>query len=152
MSGASDPSAADSAAGLRYAFSCTNGDLSGVTYATADSSPSTTCTVADNGSYAVRARVIDKDGGSTEYTTTVAATNVAPTISALTASGASGPACASGRSVTLGFSFEDPAGAADSYAGTIDWGDGSTTAFGATSPVTEAHSYARAGQFTITSA
>src|SRR5207244_4342527 len=65
----SDPSSADTTAGFHYAFSCTNGDLSGATYAGSGTSASTTCTYADNGTYTVKARIIDKDGGFNEYTT-----------------------------------------------------------------------------------
>src|SRR5947208_4635025 len=43
------------------------------------SSATNDCTYDDNGTYTVRARIIDKDGGYTEYTTSVSATNVAPT-------------------------------------------------------------------------
>ena len=47
----------------------TNGDLSGATYAGSGTSASTSCTFADNGTYSVKGRIIDKDGGYTEYTT-----------------------------------------------------------------------------------
>src|SRR5262249_58329990 len=36
-------------------------------------------TPADNGTYTVRGKVRDKDGGETEYSATVAVANVAPT-------------------------------------------------------------------------
>ena len=69
-----DPSSTDTAAGFHYAFSCTNGVLP-TTYAAAGSSPSTTCTFADNGSYTVSGRIFDKDDGYTTYTTTVVVNN-----------------------------------------------------------------------------
>src|SRR3989454_7874163 len=78
FSAPSDPSSADTSAGFHYAFDCAGGALS-ATYATAGMSASTMCTYPDNGSYPVRARVLDKDGGYTDYTTTVTALNVAPT-------------------------------------------------------------------------
>jgi hypothetical protein len=40
---------------------------------------STQCTFDDNGSYTVRARIIDQDNGFTEYTVSVNVNNVAPT-------------------------------------------------------------------------
>src|SRR5439155_578543 len=78
FSAPSDPSSADTSAGFHYAFDCAGGALSAA-YATAGMSASTMCTYPDNGSYPVRARVLDKDGGYTDYTTTVTALNVAPT-------------------------------------------------------------------------
>jgi large repetitive protein len=79
FSGQTDPSPNDTTAGFRYAYSCTNGDLSGATYAgTAGSTASTACTFGDNGSYTVKARIIDKDNGFSEYTTTVVVNNAAP--------------------------------------------------------------------------
>ncbi len=79
FTGQSDPSTADTTAGFHYAFSCTNGDLSGATYAGSATSASTTCTYDDNGVYTVKARILDKDNGFTEYSTNVTVDNVAPT-------------------------------------------------------------------------
>src|SRR5215212_3676183 len=41
--------------------------------------PTATCTFPDNGSYPVKGRIIDKNDGFGEYTTTVTVNNVAPT-------------------------------------------------------------------------
>src|SRR5205807_2205894 len=68
FSGQHDPSGADTAAGFHYAFSCDNGSLAGATYGGSGTSASTQCTFTDNGTYPVRARIIDKDGGYSEYT------------------------------------------------------------------------------------
>src|SRR5439155_210291 len=46
-------------------------------YASADTSASHDCGFADNGTYTVRARIIDKDNGATAYTTDVVVNNVA---------------------------------------------------------------------------
>ena len=73
------------AAGLRYAFSCTNGDLSGATYAGSSTSATTSCTFGDNGTFPVKGRIIDKDGGFTQYTTNVIVNNVAPSVPMLLA-------------------------------------------------------------------
>lgn len=78
----SDPSSADTSAGFRYAYSCGNGDLGGATYASSGASASTTCTFKDNGTYAVKGRILDKDGGYSERTTTVTVDNAAPAVSA----------------------------------------------------------------------
>ena len=78
----------DTNAGFRYAFNCTGGSLDGATYANSGTSSSTTCAYDDNrprldkggfGSYTVRAKIMDKDGGSNEYTRQITANNVAPT-------------------------------------------------------------------------
>src|SRR5205823_12338996 len=77
-----DPSGADTAAGFHYAFSCTNGDLSGSTYGTAGTSASAQCAFVDNGTYTVKGRIIDKDGGFNEYTTDVVVKNLPPVVTA----------------------------------------------------------------------
>src|SRR5256712_12169258 len=74
-----DPSSADTSAGFHYAYSCSNGSLAGVTYAGSGASASTSCTYDDGPStHTVRARIIDKDDGYSEYSTVVAVANVAP--------------------------------------------------------------------------
>jgi predicted extracellular nuclease len=65
---ASDPSAADTAAGFTYAFDC------GAGYGPWSTSQTTTCDTTDVGPLAVRGAVRDKDGGVSEYTATVAVT------------------------------------------------------------------------------
>src|SRR5207249_3571102 len=64
----SDPSSADNAAGFHYAFACDGSSLAAATYATSGTSATSTCTFADNGTFTVRGRIIDKDDGFTEYT------------------------------------------------------------------------------------
>jgi putative Ig domain-containing protein/PKD domain-containing protein len=71
----SDPSAADVAAGLKYAFDCGNG--SGYDALSASSTKS--CSTDDNGTRNVKGKIQDKDGGFTEYTATVTVNNVPPT-------------------------------------------------------------------------
>jgi len=150
LTNASDPSSEDTAAGFRYAFSCTNDALPS-TYADADSSHSTTCSYPDDGSYTVSGRIFDKDDGYSDYTTNVVVHNVAPTVTDATVSGNSGVACLSGNAVGLNFSWSDPAGSNDTYSYDVDWGDGSAhvTASGQVSPVTGlSHTYGP-GDFTI---
>jgi hypothetical protein len=69
-----DPSSVDTAAGFHYAYACDGGSLATATYADSTSDVSTTCTFTDTGDTTVRARIIDKDDGYTEYTTVVSHT------------------------------------------------------------------------------
>jgi hypothetical protein len=101
----------------------------------------------DNGSGSVVVEATDGDHAAASNSFDWSAANVAPTLSALSATGESSTACIGGNTVGLGFSWTDP-GSADTFTGTIDWGDGSTQAFTA-SPVSTSHSYV-AGLYTIT--
>lgn len=69
---------ADKDAGLHYAFACDGSSLDGATYANASTIDSTTCVHDDNGTKTVRGRIIDRDGGFSEYTKEITVTNVAP--------------------------------------------------------------------------
>ena len=77
----SDPSSVDTAAGFHYAYACDNSSLGSATYAGSGTSASHNCTFGDNGSKTVRARIIDRNDGYTEYQTTVTVRNVDPTAS-----------------------------------------------------------------------
>jgi hypothetical protein len=115
----SDPSTADAAAGFHYAFSCSNGDLSSATYASSGTSSSTSCTFNDNGSYDVKGRIIDKDDGYTEYTTTVTVNNVAPTPVP------GGPYSGDeGSSISFTFTCTDPGINDAPWTASVDWADG----------------------------
>src|SRR5207302_11330800 len=120
FSGQSDPSSADTSAGFHYAFDCSGGSLAGATYAGSGTSSSTSCTFPDGpATKPVTGRIIDKDGGSTEYTTNVSVVNVAPAVTA--AANQSSDEGAS-HSFDLG-SFTDP-GADNPWAVDVNWGDG----------------------------
>ena len=81
FSNQADPSTADTAAGFHYAYSCSNASLATATYALSGTSASTTCSYPDGPStHTVRARIIDKDGGYSEYTTVVTVNNVKPVV------------------------------------------------------------------------
>ena len=139
LGGASDPSAADLAA-LTYSFDC--GDTLGPRAAT--SSSSITCTPDDNGTRTVTGRVIDKDGGSTLYTSSVSVSNASPVIT-----GFSTPAGSkTGAQVTVSFS---DAGSADTHSVVISWGDGQTTTVnaGLGTSASATHAYASAGWYTV---
>lgn len=130
LANASDPSPDDVAAGLHYAFTCEAtllGDgtyLGGATYAsTAGNAATTTCGYPDGPSdHTVAARIIDKDGGFTEYATVVHVNNVDPVVTSVQASAAT---INEGDSITLMGTFSDP-GTADSFTLTVSWGDGTT--------------------------
>jgi hypothetical protein len=117
-----DASPTDTTAGFHYAFSCTNASLAGATYAGSGTSSTVDCDFDDPGTQTVRARIIDKDNGFTEYTTVVTVNNVAPddiAVSLLTG------AIDEGQLAGLRGTFTDP-GTLDTHTVTIDWGDGST--------------------------
>jgi hypothetical protein len=108
-----DPSAGDTAAGFHYAFSCSNGDLSGATYAGSGTSASQLCSYDDGPSnHTVKARIIDRNGGFTEYTTVVHVNNVDPTATL----GNNGP-INEGGSATISFSAKYDPSTADTAAG-----------------------------------
>jgi hypothetical protein len=107
----SDPSAADTAAGFRYSFALAAANLAG-TYAAAGTAASAPFTFGDNGSYTVYGRVFDKDGGYTDYTTTVTVRNVAPTA----ALGNNGPVNEASPA-TVSFSGAQDPSSADTAAG-----------------------------------
>jgi predicted extracellular nuclease len=65
LTGASDPSAADTAAGFEYAFNCGSG------YGAFDAAASATCVTTTLGARSVAAKIRDKDGDVNEYTATV---------------------------------------------------------------------------------
>ncbi len=74
LTGASDPSAADTAAGFRYAFDCGSG------YGSFGTSSTATCTSTSIGPLGVGGKIRDKDGGVSEYRATV---NVSVTFGSL---------------------------------------------------------------------
>jgi hypothetical protein len=80
---------------------------------------------ADNGSGTVVVRADDGKGGTVEDSFDWSATNVAPTVSALTLDGATGIACKDGNTVGLSFSFSDPGVNDNPWHVDINWGDGS---------------------------
>jgi hypothetical protein len=150
----SDPSSADTTAGFKYAFSCSN-DTSALptTYAGAGTATSTSCSYADNGTFTVAGRIFDKDDGYRDYTTQVTVNNVPPTVGALTLGGATGTACAGGNNVTLDFSFSDPGVNDSPWAVDVNWGDGSAhTTYNASSQGAQSqqsHAYG-VGSYTAT--
>jgi hypothetical protein len=141
FSGQIDPSAADTAAGFHYAYDLNNDgtfDVGDGTYG--GSGTSATATVPASylvdgpGSFAIKGRIIDKDGGFTDYTTNVVVNNVAPT---LTLSGAA--SVNEGSVYTLGLSSFDP-GTDTISSWKINWGDSTQIVSG--NPASVTHTYA----------
>src|SRR5206468_3763437 len=143
-------SAADTSAGFHYTFDCAGGLLS-ATYATAGASASTSCSYADGPStHTVSGRILDKDGGYTDYSTLVTVNNVAPTVTAPADQSAN-----EGASTSFGLgSFSDPGVNDIPWTVDVDWGDGSPhTAFtmGSQGPITaQNHTYDDNGNYTVT--
>lgn len=91
-------------------------------YQAVASTASLTCTAPNEAARVARAQVVDKDGGSSEYSVAVTVLDVAPTVTILNA-----PASiASQTDYTLSFKFSDP-GPLDQWSYSIDWGDGTAT-------------------------
>lgn len=145
-----DPSGIDIQAGFHYAFACDGAALTGATYANSSASSTAACAYADGPSmHTVRARIIDKDDGFTEYMANIVVNNVAPSVGPVAAPTA--PVVLN-TAVSVHADFTDP-GVLDTHTAVIDWGDGTTS-----SSVTEAsgsgaaagtHSYAAPGLYTV---
>lgn len=142
-----DPSSADVAAGLHYAYSCSGGSLASTTYATTAATPSTSCVFTNDGVYTVRGRIIDKDGGATEYTTSVTVRDLTPVVTGAPAqSGNEGSSVA----FTLGALADE--GADGPWSVTVDWGDTHVESYAvaAVGALTRSHVYADNGVYTVT--
>src|SRR5262249_54614408 len=133
--GQADVSAPDQAAGFKYSYDFDNNgtwELTDVTTASAITSFSTT------GSKTVKARIKDKDGGFTDYTTVVTVNG------ALTANAGLDKTANEGSSVSF-------TGTASGGIGTLsydwDFGDGSAHSTGTLIP---SHTYADNGTYTVT--
>jgi len=139
FSGQFDPSAPDTSAGFRYEYNCDGSAFAASPdYATADTSASHQCTYPDNGTYTVRARIIDQNNGATAYTTNVTVTNVAPTVTLL---GAGAADEADTKSYT--YSWTDP-GSADTFpiaGNSVDCGVNGTSSNEVFTPATKSGSF-----------
>ena len=142
-----DPGSIDLAAGFLYSYDCTDDG----TFEINDTQTHTVaCSYDDNGIYTVRGRIIDKDGGYTDYTAEVVVNNVAPTPNA-----GADQTVFRNELVTLTGTWDDPAGSADDLY-TWSWdvdGDtlpdsSGTAAFG--SPIVETTPFATEGFYTLT--
>ncbi len=145
-----DPSNADTGAGLRFAFACDGGSLAGSIYAGASADPATSCTGLDNPGQTIRARIIDKDGGFTEYETTLTIANMAPTVGEISVPMQPAQVL---TSISTGATFVDT-GVMDTHTAVWDWGDGTVSPAGITESdgagsVTGTHTYSTAGVYTV---
>jgi peptidoglycan/xylan/chitin deacetylase (PgdA/CDA1 family) len=123
LTGATDVSAADMAAGFTYAFDCGSG------YGAFGSVATASCPTTSYGTRAVKAKVRDQDNLATEYTASVHVLNVAPTPS-ITGAPTTSP---EGTAISLGSTVSDP-GADETF--THAWSvtkDGTTYGSGGTS-------------------
>jgi hypothetical protein len=149
FSNAFDYSSVDMAAGFHYAFDCNGGSLAAETYAGSGTSASTSCAFADNGSFDVTGRIMDKDDGFDEWATTVEVNNVAPTLGAISVDMSLVPV---NTAINANATFSDP-GTLDTHTASWDWGDGTsagTVTQGAGSgSVNDSHSYSVPGVYTV---
>lgn len=136
-----DPSTADVAAGFTYAFDC------GAGYGSFGAASTASCPTTDNGTRTVKGTVQDKDGGTSEYSASVTITNVPPAVNI----GAATATINEGGTFSRAGSFTDPG--ADSWTGTVDYGNGSGPQPLTLNPdktFSLSHTYPQDGSFTIT--
>jgi uncharacterized repeat protein (TIGR02543 family) len=131
LTGPTDPSSVDTAAGFQYAFDFGGG------YSPFGSTNSASATAIDGpATVTVKAKIKDKDGGVREYTATVTVNNVAPIIYL---SGNSLVNEGSTSTLNLG-AVTDPG--TDTITGyTINWGDGTSESFSAPIAASRTHIY-----------
>jgi hypothetical protein len=142
LSNPNDPGSNDT---FTYQFDC--GDGSG--YAAATTTANETCGTNDNGPRSVKLKILDDDGGFTEYTGTVTVVNVPPVITSFTCP--TDPVAVN-TTVTLSGAFTD-VGTADTHTASIVWGDGGSSAPTVTQgagsgSVSGGHIYTAAGIYT----
>jgi hypothetical protein len=145
-----DPSSADTMAGFHYAFGCSGDPLSAATYAGSGMSDSTSCAFADNGSYPVSGKIMDKDNGASEYTTDVTVRNVAPTLDVVNVDQS---LVQVNTTINASAVFTDP-GTLDTHTGLWSWGDTTTSAgsfsgTGGNGTASASHGYSTPGVYTI---
>jgi pimeloyl-ACP methyl ester carboxylesterase/Ca2+-binding RTX toxin-like protein len=142
-----DPSAEDAALGFAYSYDFDNDGIFDLV-----DSPSSFATVPSNllvdgsGTYTVRSRIKDNDGGFTDYTTAVVINNVAP------AAAMTGPvAGVRGQPQQFALLATDPS-SPDQAAGftyAINWGDGSSDTASGLSGLAVEHVFKNNGVYVV---
>jgi len=129
FTGQFDPSSADIAAGFRYAYDFDNDgafEVGDGTYAgsvTSDSQMVSAAQLADGPSVrTVRARIIDQDGGFTDYTTDITVNNVAPALTNIVVEDST---LDEGQTAQITMNIEDP-GALDVFSVVVNWQEGNS--------------------------
>jgi PKD repeat protein len=127
FTGQKDPSTIDTAAGFRYAYDLNNDgtfDIGDGTYAGSSTSTSQVvpASLLEDGpaSPIVRARIIDKDGGYTDYLTEIEVNNVRPSLTNI-----AGDNIDEGEVATVVARVVDPS-PRDVFQVDVDWRDGTT--------------------------
>ena len=117
--GQTDVSSADRAAGYTYSYDFTNDGIFEVSGSLL-SSVTVPASVLNDGAkdVTVRGRIMDKDGGYTDYTKVIHVNNVKPTVNFL-----SNGTVGAGNLYTQSGTFTDP-GADATWTGTVNYGDG----------------------------
>jgi hypothetical protein len=124
-----DPSTADTSSGFHYSYDFDNdgtwdvgdGTYGGSVLASNVSIPA--ALLADDATLAVKARIMDDDGGASDYTTSLTVNNVAPVITNVSLDVGASCTAIAGLPVTLTATITDVP--ADTLtAAVIDWGDG----------------------------
>jgi hypothetical protein len=152
-----DPSSADTNAGFHYSFAVSAAGLA-TSYAGASSLAAASLTFAEEGSYVVYARILDKDNAYTDYTTTVTV-NDPPVTGAggFSINAAEGKATGTQTVATFTDSGGPEVSPTFDYKAAINWGD-NTTSTGAITlnsatgvfTVQGGHLYAEDGSYNIT--
>src|SRR4051812_26341908 len=122
-----DPSSADTAAGFHYAYDINNdgtfdvgdGTYAGSVTATSQNVPANLLSEGPS-DHTVTARIIDKDGQFTDYTTTIHVQNAPPTLTNI-----SGDTVNENSVATIKATIVDPS-VIDTFEVHVDWLDGST--------------------------
>ncbi len=128
----SDPNAGDALAEQWYVNGAAAGTGNDFTY-----------TFANDGTYEVKLIVTDAAGSNSTAVATVAISNVAPAINAF-----SGATILRGETYSTTGTFTDPG--ADTWTGSVNYGDGSSTALTTSGHSFDlSHSYASTGTFTV---
>jgi len=143
----SDPSPIDTLGGFHYSFALSLGGLA-TSYAGATDGPARQFSFNDNGSYTVYGRIFDKDGGYSQYSTTIVVNNVAPIVTAPLAN----LSLTQGVSATVNLgSFSDPGVNDAPWTVAVNWGDSTGSTFTTTTQgaLSQAHTYVSVGTYPI---